>query len=93
MTTANQIFQQLGSTKFVAMTGASFATAPDGLVVMLRGGAVNRMIVKLNAADLYDVTFLKVRGLNVKTVSETRNVPGDSLVMLFEETTGFDASL
>ncbi|CAB4141409.1 hypothetical protein UFOVP418_6 [uncultured Caudovirales phage] len=90
---AQNIFDQLGSAKFAAMTGATIMTAPFGAVVVFKSPAANQMVVKLNAADLYDVTFLKVRGLNTKTVSETRNVPSESLVTLFEETTGLCASL
>lgn len=49
--------------------------------------------IKLNALDLYDIKFVSIRGVNVKTVSTHNDLYADMLKGVFETETGLYLSL
>ena len=49
--------------------------------------------IKLNAMDLYDVEFVNIRGMNVKTISTHNGLYADMLKSTFEDETGLRLSL
>lgn len=97
MSKAQTILQQLGGNRFIAMTGAkSLVDTGNGLQMKLPRGAsrgINCVVVTLNGSDLYDVQYLKVRGLNCTQVAQSNDVYAESLRMDFEASTGLYTSL
>jgi hypothetical protein len=101
----NTILAQLGGNRFSAMTGARVFVGHGetpaegklgGLSVKIGSGArdgITHVRVFLMANDTYTVEFLKIRGVNVKTVSTHSNVYADQLRALFTTCTGFEVSL
>lgn len=88
MKTANQILNQLGGNKFIAMTGAACYSDNNKLIVKFKGSQIaNICEISLNALDLYDIKFSKFRGMNVKIVKTFENVYNDMLQNIFEQTT------
>lgn len=97
MTTAQTILEQLGGSRFVAMTGARNLLATDkGLQFKIGRGATNKATnvrVTLDASDTYTVEFFAVRGLDVRKVSEHALVYADGLRRLFTAETGMQTGL
>jgi hypothetical protein len=94
MTTANEILNQLGGNKFIAMTGATCYSDGNTLVSKFKGSKVaNIMYITLNENDLYDVKICKFKGMDIKTVKEVNGAYANMLKPLFEKTTGLRASL
>jgi hypothetical protein len=94
MTTTNEILNQLGGNKFIAMTGATCYSDGNTLVSKFKGSKVaNIMYVTLNENDLYDVKICKFKGLDIKTIKEVNGAYADMLKPLFEKTTGLRTSL
>lgn len=92
------ILQQLGGSRFVAMTGAkNMVSTADSLRITFPANfaknGIRYMLIKLTAADDYTVTFAKGRGIEWKPVAEFEGIYCDSLVELFERQTGLCASL
>ncbi len=89
---AKTIIAQMGGREFLAMTGAKNLMAMEsGLSFRLPPGArdgINHVEITLTPADLYDVTFRKIRGLNVKEVEKREGLYFDQLQDLFEARTG-----
>jgi hypothetical protein len=98
MTTANQIFAQLGGNKFLAMTGAhTLISHGNALSMKLRTNKskANYLIITLNGLDLYNVEFLKVN-YSKDTTTEVKifeNVYNDQLQNIFTEITGMYTKL
>lgn len=90
MTIAKTILQQLGGQgKLVMMTGAyNFVAIKNGIAFKIKNRKVNYIKIVLNGKDLYDVTFSKIFGTSIKTVSEHNDVYFDELIPLFEKQTG-----
>lgn len=94
MTTAQTILQQLGGSKFVAMTGATCFSDGNTLIAKFKGSRIaNIMYVTLNSMDTYDVKIGKFRGLEFKPVKQIAGAYSDMLRPIFEETTGLYTSL
>jgi len=98
MTIAQTIIQQLGGNKFLAMTGAkSLVDTGEGLQFKLPArlakSGINCVTIKLNARDLYDITYYKTRGLDLKVMGESSDIYADSLQASFTEATGLETSL
>lgn len=90
---ANIILAQLGGKRFSVMTGAKdFVAVENGLQFKLPAriakDGINCLLIKLNASDLYDVCYMRVRGKSCKVISESNDVYADDLVANFEESTG-----
>jgi hypothetical protein len=100
---ANQLaeingFSQLGGQRFIAMTGAKFLLAPESALSFhlpsnLATNGINRVRIDLTAADLYDMTFIRARGLKVFYETKIEEVHCDQLRSIFTEATGFEVSL
>lgn len=89
MKVAQQILNQLGGNKFIAMVGATCLSDNNTLIVKFKGCKVaNIMYITLTDLDLYDVKICKFRGLEIKTIKEVTGAYNDMLVSIFEKTTG-----
>lgn len=92
------ILKQLGSNKFITMTGAkNFRVDEHGsLTFNIGSGAkkgINTVRIILTPRDTYDVEFYKIRGVNVKLITTITNVYASELRSVFTNTTGFYTSL
>ncbi len=89
-TIANTILQQLGGGCFCVMVGAKFLTALENGIsfkIMRNVSKATHVRITLNSKDLYDVEFIKCRGINISTVKQFNDVYADQLVSIFEQTT------
>lgn len=98
MNVAQTILTQLGGRKFQAMTGAKqFVAGTDYLQFKLPANfakdGINCVKVTLTAADLYEVDFMKVRGLKVDTIAQVQGLYADQLQQTFTEKTGLDTRI
>lgn len=96
MQIAQNILQQLGGNKFLAMTGAkNLVGGKDSLKMQIGRNAkrVTHVRVSLSPADLYNVEFFSIRGLNVRTLATREGVDAESLRRVFETETGLYTSL
>lgn len=88
-----------GGNRLVAMIGAkNFARSEKNYTISFKFAAkakneANYCRIKLNAMDLYDMKFINIRGLNVKTVSIHNGLYADMLKSTFEDETGLRLSL
>ena len=90
----NEILNQLGGNKFIAMTGAACYSDGNTLISKFKGSKIaNIMYITLNSKDTYDVKICKHRGVNLKTVKEVHGVYADMLKTIFEKETGLIISL
>lgn len=104
---ASTILAQLGGKRFIVMTGAKdFIGLEDGLRFSIGRNAskTNRIEIKLNGSDLYDMEFIKYSPAHLKvdhkrgladwvdekrvTVKEFNDVYFDQLQDLFTDVTG-----
>ena len=96
---ANIIIQQLGGQRFKIMTGAKFFVADaagQSLTFKIGSGAkdgINIVKVTLTPADLYDIEFMKARGLTVTSKGKTEGLYAEQLCAVFTGATGFDTRL
>jgi hypothetical protein len=96
MEIANTIIQQFGGPgRLKAMAGCKDFMAIDGGVqfgIGRNAAGINKCIVRLTEADLYDVEFGVVRRVKgvptYKVVDSTRGAYADMLKGLFERATG-----
>ena len=96
MTTANTILDQLGGRRFIVMTGARNLVGGVNSLSMKIGRnskKVTHVRIVLNHLDLYDVEFLSIRNLNVKTVDTASGIYADDLQRVFTGGTGLDTHL
>lgn len=100
MTVAKTILEQLGGGRFKAMTGAkTFVGGAGTLAFRLPGGrgfckdGINAVRITLTPADVYDVEFMRIRGLTVTTVNKSEGIYAESLRSMFERETGLRTSL
>lgn len=84
------ILKQLGGVgRLRAFTGAyNFIALKDGVAFRIKNRRVNHIKIILNAKDLYDMQFIRIRGVDLKVVKEYNDIYFDQLIPLFEETTG-----
>jgi len=88
------ILKQLGGTRFLAMTGAKNIVYGDGLQFSIpRRNKINKIIIKLNDNDLYDVEYWYIRGINFKKLCGDINVFVSDLGTMFTARTGLDCTL
>lgn len=93
------ILQQLGGSKFIAMTGAKeFIGGSEflGFKIPKNMSTANRVTIKyFPAKDLYEINFIKSDryGLNTKIVKSFDNVYADQLRDIFTSVTGMETSL
>ena len=98
MNEAKTILEQLGGWMFCAMTGARNLT-DHGRALSFRlpsnfaTSGINYVKVTLTDADLYDVTYGKVRGLKYAVVATSEGLYFDMLRADFSEKTGLDCTM
>lgn len=97
---ANTILLQLGGNKFRVMTGANnFVGTDDSLIFRLPGAGgfckngINKVVIRLTPADLYDVEFYRLRSKAAKLIEKAEGVYCDQLRGVFERATGLRTSL
>jgi len=96
MTVAHEILRQLGGNKFIAMTGAKNFGGTENSITFKIGrnsSKANWVKIVLNGKDLYDVSFIQVRGTELKTLKTYNDVYNDSLRDIFTSYTGMHTSL
>ena len=92
---ARTIMQQLGGTQFVVMTNARWMPdGKNGVFIKFKGSRkANRMSIKLNGKDLYDVKFYRVWGDKTSVVDEMNDAFAETLRPHFESVTGLRTKL
>ena len=93
---AQEILNQLGGNKFIAMTGSkNFGSDKNTLSMKLTRNAssANYLRITLNSMDTYDMEFISVRGASRKVKKTYNGIYGDQLQSLFTEATGLYTSL
>jgi len=94
LSVADEIYRQIGKRAFFMMGAQHFTATPDSLTFKVRGSKlVTHIRVKLLPSDTYEVTFSKVRGINIKTVAVVTDVYVDSLHAVISYNTGLALSL
>ena len=98
MNIAENILDQLGGRRFIAMTGAScFADYGDAISFKLPSRfalqGINFVKVRLTARDLYDIQFGQVRGKTFQVVEEREDLGWEELQPTFTAVTGLDTHL
>lgn len=87
---AETILHQLGGRRFIAMTGAKEFCKTDNSMMFRIPKAkdgINYVKIELNGRDLYDVSFVRIRGMNFEEVSKVEDIYCDMLVETFEQNT------
>jgi hypothetical protein len=93
---AQTILNQLGGKHFALMTGSkNFVGSKDSLTFRVGRNPKGIQVVKvtLTPADMYDVQFIKARGVNVRVAAEIKEIFAEDLKDAFFEGTGLYASL
>lgn len=95
---ANIIRAQLGGGRFDAMTGAKQWVGGDNWVQFklpsnFAKNKINCVKITLTPADLYDIEYFNIRGMNVKIMAKSEGIYADMLRVNFTENTGLDTSL
>jgi hypothetical protein len=98
ITIAQTILQQIGSRRFIVMTGASgFVGHKDGLAFRLPSrfatDGINYIRIYLNPMDTYDLEFGKIWGAKYTQINKIDGVYVDDLRRIISETTGLALSL
>jgi hypothetical protein len=96
---AQTILRQLGGGQFLVMTGAKYisyeekADYPNVSFRFPMCQKANYCKIALDWSDTYKVTFLKIRGVECKTVKEIDGVYCDMLQDIFTQETGLYCTL
>lgn len=94
---ADTILAQLGGRRFATMTGSKFFVGDESSLrfkVGSNGARVTHCAVSyVRAADTYVMTFLRMRGTQVRTVATYADVYADMLQPIFTHATGLDTRL
>lgn len=95
---SEEVLQQLGGRKFVAMTGAKNFVKNDKeksitFKIPRAKSGITHVKITLTSSDLYNVEFISVKGTNIKTVKEVKGVDNDKLQSIFTQYTGLNTSL
>ena len=93
-----QLLQQLGGNRFIAMTGAKNLAIdkPKNELHMKIGRnakGVSHVRIRLSSMDLYDMEFLQVRAGKIKIKSKEKGVYADQLGKMFKKNTGMNVRL
>lgn len=91
MQVAKTILEQLGGSRFLAMTGAKNLAGSEKALTFRIGknkSKANLVKIELTAADDYTVTFYRVEGVYLKEVEQSEGIYFDQLQALFTEVTG-----
>lgn len=94
--TAQVILEQLGGSKFIAMTGAKnfTVTSESDLLFTLPNRKVNRVVIGYDEGnDTYSMHFLKFANFDLHQVDSFSQVQANQLQSIFTEVTGLDTHL
>ncbi len=90
----NQVINQLGGNKFLAMTGATIGYYCQTVCVKFKGSSkANIMYIELNGSDTYTVRIAKSVGYKFTEVVIWNNVYAQQLQSVFTQATGLRTSL
>jgi hypothetical protein len=94
---AEEVLQQLGGRRFIAMTGAKNFVKNDKdksitFKIPRAKDGITHVMITLNASDTYTVNFLSIRGNNIKQ-KPVKGVYNDQLQSVFTQYTGLYTSL
>ena len=94
---AEEVLQQLGGRRFIAMTGAKNFVKNDKeksitFKIPKAKDGITHVMITLNASDTYTVNFLSIRGNNIKQ-KPIKGVYNDQLQSIFTQYTGLYTSL
>jgi hypothetical protein len=94
---AEEVLQQLGGRKFIAMTGAKNFVKNDKdksitFKIPRAKDGITHVMITLNASDTYTINFLSIRGNNIKQ-KPVKGVYNDQLQSVFTQYTGLNTSL
>jgi hypothetical protein len=95
---AEDVLQQLGGRKFIAMTGAKNFVKNDKdksitFKIPKAKGGITHINIQLTSSDLYNVRFISIRGVDMKIVKMVKGVYNDQLQSIFTQYTGLNTSL
>ena len=97
---ARTILEQLGGRSFGAMVGiGQVVDLGDGVQFAVGGGStrslggINKVVVKLAADDTYDLSFWRIRGVEVREIHAYRGVHAHEMRGIVEIATGLRTSL
>ena len=93
---ASTIKDQIGRGALFMMGVKQLTDLKDGLGIRFTAKArdgINYIEIKLNAMDLYDLRFIRIRGMNVTVVYEVEGIYFDNLHMTIYQVTGLALSL
>lgn len=98
MNVATEILNQLGGSKFIAMTGSkNFAHDNDGktLIMNLRTNKAKAkyLTITLNSMDTYDMTFSTLSKMQLVIIEELKGVYATDLQKIFTQITGLDTKI
>lgn len=93
-----EIYRQLGSHKFLAMTGAKQLVGSEdalmfSLPASLTKGRGNKFRITLMPTDTYKLELMKLRGVDVTWLDTREDIYADVLREVFTRMTGLDTSL
>lgn len=93
-TTATEILNQIGNKALMMLGALNYGATDNSLSFKIRGSkTVSHINIELNSMDLYDVTFIKIRGTNFKEVEKCEGIYSDMLHNAIERVTGLYTSL
>ena len=92
---AQTIADQIGNSAFMMIGAKNLAGSENSLhfKVGRNSKGVTHVKIELTPADLYKMTFMSIRGMNVKVKAEHDGVYADMLNRLIESETGMYTSL
>lgn len=89
MTVANTIAKQIGNAALAMLGAKNLVGDSDSLTFRFQGcKSANCLRIKLEADDTYTMTFLKIRGVDVRTVEEVEGAHAEDMHRVIEQTTG-----
>lgn len=91
---ANEIYRQIGKKAFFMLGAKNFVGDKDSLSFKISGSkAYSHIKVRLNSLDLYDMTFYKIVGNEIKNEKTVEGLYFDMLHSTIEQETGLYTSL
>lgn len=95
-TVALTILSQLGNGRFIAMTGSkNFVSDTNSLRFKVGSNPkkITHCVIELTPMDVYKMTFMTVRGLDIKRSEVVDNVYAQDLQSIFTSETGLYTKL
>jgi len=90
MTVAQTIYQQIGGNKFALVTGCkNFTHDTNSLAMKLpkNNSGATHLLIELTGSDMYNMIFLKIKGVSIKTHKKIESVYSTQLNTVFEKET------